>query len=200
MGFFIFLAFLCVPIIEIIGFIQIGSLIGLWPTIGIVILTAIAGTLLLQYQGMGAWLEAQAKLRDGTLPVTEVIDGFCLALAGALLLTPGFFTDGFGFLLFVPAFRRGFARLVFEKIIKPNAVIYTDMREETGPDKPADDAPPDQQGSGRGPDRRNEGVVIDGTYENVSETRNQGSSLDVPEVGTPKPGGKPSPWRADDEK
>ena len=120
MGLLIFALFLAVPLIEIVGFIQIGGLIDLWPTLGVVILTAIAGSILLRHQGMSTLFQAQSKLGQGALPLDEVVDGLCLALAGALLLTPGFFTDFFGFLLFVPWFRRGFAHFVFQKFIKPN--------------------------------------------------------------------------------
>ncbi len=181
MGMILFLAFLCVPIIEIIGFIQIGALIGLWSTIGIVILTAIAGSLLLQHQGMNALLQAQAKLRDGTLPLDEVIDGFCLALAGALLLTPGFFTDAFGFMLFVPGFRQKFARSFFEKVIKPNTVFYTnvsDEGEQAGPGQ-KDWKSGDQPGF-------DDGVVIDGSYQDVSDSEQAGGSMHVPDAGVAK--------------
>ena len=177
MGLLFLAAFICVPIIEIIGFIQIGSLIGLWPTIGIVILTAVAGSLLLQHQGMTALMQAQHKLREGTIPVDEVIDGFCLALAGALLLTPGFFTDTFGFLLFIPPFRRGFARFFFEKVIQPNAVFYTNGGRQN--EQPFE-APSDETGP-RG-SRFDDGVVIDGTFEDVSEKKSSSSTLHVPDV------------------
>lgn len=189
MGMLLFIAFLVVPIIEIIGFIQIGTLIGLWPTLGIVILTAIAGSMLLQYQGMTAFLEAQSKLREGTLPVDEVVDGFCLALAGALLLTPGFFTDTVGFLLFVPDVRRRFARFVFQRYIKPNATFYTD--DQRGP--AAQEAGPFE-----------DGVVIDGEYEDLGGDKKTSRSLHVPDTGdktSPANGGKntngETPWRGD---
>ncbi len=84
MGLVFFALFLLVPIIEIVGFMQIGSLIGLWPTLGVVILTAIAGSMLLRHQGMTVLFRTQSMIQEGKIPVDEMIDGICLAIAGAL--------------------------------------------------------------------------------------------------------------------
>jgi UPF0716 protein FxsA len=124
MGLVFFALFLFVPILEIIGFMQIGSLIGLWPTLGVVILTAIAGSMLLRHQGMAVLFRTQSMIQEGKIPVDEMIDGICLAIAGALLLTPGFFTDIFGFLLFIPPFRRTLATTVFKKYILPRTTFF----------------------------------------------------------------------------
>jgi UPF0716 protein FxsA len=98
--------FIAVPIIEIGLFIEIGGWIGLWPTIGIVIITAFAGTTLLRLQGLSVLKRVQGSINKDELPVQEVFDGLCLIVAGLFLLTPGFFTDSIGFLLFLPLFRR----------------------------------------------------------------------------------------------
>jgi len=105
LGFVILLAMIVVPITEIAVFIQAGDLIGLWPTIGAVILTAFVGTALLRHQGLSTLVRVQESMNAGRLPVTELFDGLCLLIAGAFLLTPGFVTDGVGLLLFVPMFR-----------------------------------------------------------------------------------------------
>lgn len=101
----LFLAFLIVPLIEIALFIQVGGLIGLWPTLLIVVLTAIAGTALVRSQGA----RALARLRDSfdTLrdPTEPLAHGAMILFSGALLLTPGFFTDAVGFALLVPGIR-----------------------------------------------------------------------------------------------
>ncbi|MGB0631479.1 MAG: FxsA family protein, partial [Alphaproteobacteria bacterium] len=99
-------AFIAVPVIEIALFIEIGGWIGLWPTIAIVIVTAFAGTTLLRIQGLGVLQRAQESANRNELPVQEVFNGLCLLVAGVLLLTPGFFTDAIGFMLFVPLFRK----------------------------------------------------------------------------------------------
>ncbi len=112
MGFVVFLVFLAVPLIEIALFVQVGGWIGLWPTIWIVVATALLGTALLRIQGLNTLMKARQSLDRGNLPVNEVFDGFCLVIAGALLLTPGFFTDAFGFLLFLPPLRASLRRVV----------------------------------------------------------------------------------------
>ena len=101
----LFALFLAVPLIEIALFIQVGGLIGLWPTLAIVILTAFAGTWLMRAQGalaMGQIRSSFSELQDPTEPLAH---GAMILFAGALLLTPGFFTDILGFLLLFPPFR-----------------------------------------------------------------------------------------------
>ena len=97
--------FIGVPLIEIGVFIEVGGWLGLWPTLGVILLTAIVGAALLRAQGIATMTRAKAALGRGQMPVAEIFDGLCLLVAGALLLTPGFVTDGFGFLLFLPPFR-----------------------------------------------------------------------------------------------
>lgn len=110
MGLIIFVAMIVVPIVEIAVFIQSGDLIGLWPTIGVVILTAFIGSALLRHQGLSTLVRVQESMNAGKLPVAELFDGLCLLIAGALLLTPGFVTDGIGLLLFLPPFRASLRR------------------------------------------------------------------------------------------
>ncbi len=105
MGIFLLAAFIGIPILEISVFIQVGGLIGLWPTIATVVITALAGTALLRHQGLATLNRARANLEAGGLPLKEVFDGACLLVAGALLLTPGFVTDGIGLLLMTPPVR-----------------------------------------------------------------------------------------------
>lgn len=101
----LFLAFLCVPLVEIALFIQIGGLIGLWPTLGIVVLTAILGTYLVRAQGILAMNQLRSSFSELHDPTEPLAHGAMILFSGALLLTPGFFTDAVGFLLLVPAFR-----------------------------------------------------------------------------------------------
>lgn len=112
MGFFLLLLLIGVPLAEIGVFIEVGGLLGLWPTLAIVVLTALAGTALLRAQGIAAFRRAQVGLARGQLPMEEMMHGFFLVIAGALLLTPGFLTDAVGFLLFVPAVRAALGRAV----------------------------------------------------------------------------------------
>ena len=101
----LFLILLAVPVIEIGLFIEIGGWLGTWPTIGLVVLTALIGSILLRQQGLAAMREAQSRLAAGEDPGRLLADGAMILVAGALLLTPGFFTDAVGFLLLVPGVR-----------------------------------------------------------------------------------------------
>ena len=101
----LFLLFLAVPLIEIALFIQIGGWIGLWPTLAIVILTAIAGTALVRSQGFRVLRDVQASFERLTDPTEPLAHGAMILFSGALLLTPGFFTDAVGFALLVPGVR-----------------------------------------------------------------------------------------------
>lgn len=113
---YLFLAFLLVPIIEIALFIQVGGLIGLWPTLGIVVFTAVLGTALVRTQGrmaLGQLQQSFAKLDDPTEPLAH---GAMILLSGALLLTPGFFTDAIGFALLIPGVRVAVFRYLKSKV------------------------------------------------------------------------------------
>lgn len=99
------LMLLVVPIAEITVFILVGNLIGLWPTIGLVIGSAIIGTLLLRRQGLSTLMRIQAETQAGRMPGRELVHGVMILVAGVLLLTPGLITDAIGYLLFVPAIR-----------------------------------------------------------------------------------------------
>lgn len=117
MGFFVvLLLFIGIPIAEIAVFIEVGSIIGLWPTVGTVVLTAVIGTALLRAQGLATIFKAQENMQRGVFPVKEAFDGICLVAAGALLLTPGFLTDAIGFLLFVPPLRSGLRQYLSKNI------------------------------------------------------------------------------------
>lgn len=101
----IFIALIAVPIIEIALFIKVGGLIGTWPTIGIVILTAIAGGVLLRAQGFAAMARLRRAMAEGGDPRGPMIHGAMILVAGILMLTPGFFTDAVGFALLLPPIR-----------------------------------------------------------------------------------------------
>jgi UPF0716 protein FxsA len=93
------LVFLAVPLVEIMLFIEIGSRIGTWMTLLIVVLTAMLGASRAHREGLKTWWRLQEKLSQGHLPNEELLDGALVLLAGALLLTPGFLTDTLGILL-----------------------------------------------------------------------------------------------------
>ncbi len=101
----LFLAFLIVPAVEIVLFYFIGTAIGIWPTVAIVIATAFLGSSLVARQGRQTWVSIRSEIAMGNPPTVHLVHGAMILVAGALLLTPGFLTDVTGFLLLVPAVR-----------------------------------------------------------------------------------------------
>ena len=104
--------FIAVPILELYVIIQIGSLIGVWPTIALLLADALLGSLLLRHQGRGAWRRFNQALAERRFPGREVADGLLIAIGGTLLLTPGFVTDVFGLLFLIPPTRAVVRRLM----------------------------------------------------------------------------------------
>ncbi|MHA6346059.1 FxsA family protein [Roseivivax sp. CAU 1761] len=157
----LFVAFLTVPLIEIGLFIQIGGLIGLWPTLGIVVLTAILGTWLVRTQGAGALADIRRSFSELNDPTEPIAHGAMILVAGALLLTPGFFTDAVGFLLLMPGVRRAAMRKIGERV----RVRRFEMGGQTG-GRPNQGQPhrrpaPDRSAANR------PGDVIEGEYHEV---------------------------------
>ena len=101
----LFLLFAILPIVEIAILINVGEHIGGWYTVAIVILTAFAGAHLVKQQGLNTLMQAQQKMQSGVMPGQEMAEGLLLVIAGVLLVTPGFITDGIGFLLSLPMTR-----------------------------------------------------------------------------------------------
>lgn len=168
----ILLIFIGIPLAEIAVFIWVGDIIGIGATVALVILTAIIGVALLKRQGLAALERAQRTIDAGELPVDSVIDGVCLLVAGAFLLTPGLITDTAGFLLLLPALRHGLGRWVMTKVKESGSVkVWT-----TGP-------PP--RGSGApGPG------TIEGEYEDVTPEKEKDEDRPSIERSDPR-----SPWR-----
>lgn len=110
----LFFAFLAIPLIEIALFIQVGGLIGLWLTLAIVIVTAFLGTVLVRSQGSLALQGIKQSFENLNDPTEPLAHGAMILFSGALLLTPGFFTDAIGFALLIPAVRS----YVFKEISK----------------------------------------------------------------------------------
>lgn len=131
----LFIAFLAVPLIEIALFIQVGGAIGLWPTLGIVILTALLGTVLVRTQGALAMTELRRSFNALEDPSEPLAHGAMILFSGALLLTPGFFTDAVGFALLFPPVRRG----VFAYLRKRVHVARFEMGRHPSRPRPADD-------------------------------------------------------------
>lgn len=97
--------FIAVPLIEISLFIQVGGWLGLWPTLAIVLITAVLGTVLVRQQGLSVLRSLSQRLNQMEDPTEALVHGAMILFSGALLLTPGFFTDAVGFALLVPGVR-----------------------------------------------------------------------------------------------
>ncbi|WP_192913753.1 FxsA family protein [Roseibium sediminis] len=125
MGLYILLAIILLPLIEIAVFIAVGQAIGIFPTVLLTVLTAIAGTLMLRQQGLSLVARLQNELGAGKVPEAEIMHGAMIVLASVFLLIPGFVTDAIGLLLFVPPVREALARFVISRsnvvIVNPGA-------------------------------------------------------------------------------
>ena len=99
------LLFLVVPFVELFVLIQVGQAIGALPTIALLVAVSVVGAWLVKREGLGVARRAQEQIREGHVPTTELVDGVLVLFAGALLVTPGFFTDVFGVLLLLPPVR-----------------------------------------------------------------------------------------------
>jgi UPF0716 protein FxsA len=119
-GLYIIAAILLLPLIEIAMFIWVGGMIGVFPTILLTVITALAGTLMLRQQGLSLLMRMQKELDAGRTPGNEVMQGAMIVLASILLLIPGFVTDAVGLLLFIPPVREALARFI---IARSNVVI-----------------------------------------------------------------------------
>ncbi|SEL03776.1 FxsA family protein [Pacificibacter marinus] len=147
----LFAIFVAVPVIEIALFIQVGGFIGLLPALFIVILTAFLGTYLVRRQGAIALSQLRSSFGELRDPSEPLAHGAMILFSGALLLTPGFFTDAVGFLLLVPAFRtKMFAemqkRVKFQSFSTGNASGF----------------------NAQGPRSTQDSEVIDGEWETIS--------------------------------
>jgi len=110
----LFLVVLIIPFVEIYLLIQVGGIIGAFPTILLVVFTAVLGAWLLKQQGLATFQRFQESLAQGVIPAYEMVEGPIILVGGALLLTPGFITDIIGFACLIPQFRRRIAQYVIE--------------------------------------------------------------------------------------
>ena len=142
MGFILLLFFVGIPVLEISMFISVGTVIGLGPTLAIVIATAIIGAVLVKKQGLKTLFSAQKNLRNNQLPIHEFFDGLILIVAGLFLITPGFVTDSIGLLLFLPQIKMFLKNIISNLLVARTAAgVYTNINntEPTRPTNPTID-------------------------------------------------------------
>ncbi|MEI2664687.1 FxsA family protein [Rossellomorea sp. LJF3] len=125
---YMLLLLIIIPALEIGLLVLSGQAIGLVPTVLLIITTGILGAYLAKKQGIETIRKAQRDMQYGQMPGEAIMDGLCILVGGILLLTPGFVTDSFGFLLLLPPTRRMFKpfffRLFKRWINKGNVIIY----------------------------------------------------------------------------
>jgi UPF0716 protein FxsA len=122
------LLFVGIPLLELFILIQVGQLVGLWPTIGLVVFTGFAGAALARLEGLRTLWSIRGELARGRLPGDALMDGLAILVGGALLLTPGILTDLLGFSFLFPPTRRFLLRRIrrsLEKRLSSGAVHLT---------------------------------------------------------------------------
>jgi len=125
--------FIAIPIVELWVIIEIGSLIGVLPTIALLLADALLGSLLLRHQGRGAWRRFNEALAQHRFPGREVADGLLIAIGGTLLLTPGFVTDVFGAILLIPPTRAIVRRVMRGYVSRRFVLVGGPIPGKTGP-------------------------------------------------------------------
>jgi len=119
----LFLVFAIVPAVELYLLIRVGTIIGAFNTVLLVIATAAVGAYMVRLEGLNVALRFQQNLQDGIFPGEEIFDGAMLLVAGALLVTPGLLTDTAGFLIVIPPSRAALKRFIRKRIEKSSFVI-----------------------------------------------------------------------------
>jgi UPF0716 protein FxsA len=132
----IFALFVTVALIELALFVLVGSRIGVGPTLMIIVLTGMLGAALTKSQGTRALRNFRQASAEGRLPHAEIVEGLMILIAGALLLSPGFFTDLIGFAILVPPIRAGLRKtlvaFLMQRIILPGAMAAAATKSHAG--------------------------------------------------------------------
>ncbi|MEH6449474.1 MAG: FxsA family protein [Oleispira sp.] len=160
------LIFIVIPLIELAVILKVNGFIGIGWTLGLIIITAFVGVRLLKQQGISTLLRANQKMQQGQIPAQELAEGFLLALAGALLLTPGFVTDAFGFILLVPFTRKALVHKVIAFIaprMMTNSSFQSTNSFEEGSFKDVHSQPESQS--------NHENITIEGAYTKVDSAK-----------------------------
>ena len=142
---------LALPFVELAGLIRVGEVIGLWPTLGLVLAAGIAGITLMRRQGYATLLRAQASMARRESPLPGLLHGFAILIAGALLVVPGFVTDIVALLLLLRPVRTGLGLWLWTVLMRSGRVSVW--------------------ASARAAEAAGRGTVIDGEYREVDERR-----------------------------
>jgi UPF0716 protein FxsA len=157
------------PVLDIATLIFVGAGIGAWPTVGLVVLAAIAGVLLIRAQGFAILSQARKTLDAGRFPAREVFDGACALIGGVLLILPGFLSDFLGLMLLLPPFRALLLGAIGRRARRSGHFAFWNIETPS-----AESAKP--------------GSIIEGEYQTIEPT----GSTNAAGVDERPPG---SPWR-----
>jgi UPF0716 protein FxsA len=158
------LVFAAIPFLEIALMIKVGQGIGFWPTLMLIVLSAVVGTYVIYEQGFQVLRRTMDAVSRGRPPMGPVLDGFFILLAGLLLIVPGFLTDVLGLALLIPPLRHRFAGWCFRQVLKSGDAGEAASGARSGPAPrqphrgPRPAAPP-----------RGDGPVIDGEFHHVGD-------------------------------
>jgi len=152
------LLFIVAPLAELYVIWQVGGLLGILPTIALLLGASIFGGVLLRSQGRTAWQRLVAALQAGRAPAREVADGALIILGGALLLTPGFITDAVGAALLLPPTRALVRGTLVRRLAPP--IVTAAAGRWTRPGGPA---------RPRGPSRHGRDADVEGTAHEVDD-------------------------------
>jgi UPF0716 protein FxsA len=155
--------FIALPILELYVIIQVGGSIGVLPTLALLILDSILGTILFRSQGRAAWERFNRALAEGRIPGREVFDGAMVILGGALLITPGFITDVFGLICLIPP-TRALVRRLLGGLARRRMTVGWRYAGEWQPPRPGQNGrnnPPPGPGWRPGPDYDYEGTATE---------------------------------------
>ncbi|KGA97854.1 exlusion protein FxsA [Alkalihalobacillus alcalophilus ATCC 27647 = CGMCC 1.3604] len=125
------LLLLLFPLLEVIGFILVSQIIGIWPTIILIVFSSVFGAWLAKREGLQAIRLAQMQINQGQMPNQVMLDGLCILFGGLALLIPGFITDILGLLLLIPKTRAVFKALLikwFSKLVRNGQFVVINRR------------------------------------------------------------------------
>lgn len=110
------LLFVIVPLLELALLIQMGQMVGFWPTIALVVFTGVTGAWLARMEGLRTLWRLQDDVANGRVPAQAIMDGMAVFAGGALLLTPGILTDLIGFGLLLPGTRHAIQKRIMARL------------------------------------------------------------------------------------
>lgn len=155
-------AFVIVPIAEIVIILQASEVIGGWPTVALLIVEMLLGGWIVRREGRRAWRALSEALLRGAMPDRELADAALVLVGGTLLLTPGFLTDVVGFVFVLPPTRPLVRRLLTMYVARRVQVAHTRLGTPFGSRRQGDFDQPDQPATGQGAEHRDEHQVIRG--------------------------------------